>query len=186
MKNARRKIVLLLLAAQRMGWTLVHGQPTPPPTLFAGSSYTFNQCSIDVFQADTNNDGFISRNEEYRSLINRIGAPFCYEQTGNLTATQQIAYFTLVCELVVPCLIDSEIPVTGLSSTQILKICTETRDKIFDRCPEPTASPGTPNVPPSPPVPPPSGTPRPRPPSPELPFPSPGPPTPLVSRRKDP
>mmetsp|Transcript_10543 Transcript_10543/g.20268 ORF Transcript_10543/g.20268 Transcript_10543/m.20268 type:complete len:366 (-) Transcript_10543:79-1176(-) len=186
MEEVRRKAVLLLLAAQWMGWPQVQGQPTPPPTLFAGSSYTFNQCAIDVFQADMNNDGFISRNEEYLSLINKIGAPFCFEQTGNLTATQQSAYFTLVCELVVPCFISSEIPVSGLSSEQILKICNETRGKIFNRCPEPTASPGTPNGPPSPPVPPPSGTPRPRPPVTAPPFPSPvpppstpGPPTPL-------
>mmetsp|Transcript_6019 Transcript_6019/g.12079 ORF Transcript_6019/g.12079 Transcript_6019/m.12079 type:complete len:327 (-) Transcript_6019:79-1059(-) len=144
MEEVRRKAVLLLLAAQWMGWPQVQGQPTPPPTLFAGSSYTFNQCAIDVFQADMNNDGFISRNEEYLSLINKIGAPFCFEQTGNLTATQQSAYFTLVCELVVPCFISSEIPVSGLSSEQILKICNETRGKIFNRCPEPTASPGPP------------------------------------------
>ena len=154
------------------------GQPTSRRTqeLFPGTDYTFSQCANDVFQADVNNDGFISRNEEYLRLVNNIGAAFCFEQTGNLTATQQSAYYTLACQVVIPCFLDSEIPVSGLSSAQIINICNVTKGKIFDRCPPP-------NVPPSPPVPPPSSTPRPRPPSTAPPFPSPEPPTPLVSRR---
>lgn len=171
--------VLLIIAVQWLGWYRVQAQqPTPPPTLFAGSSYNFDQCAEDVAQADTNGDGFISRDEEYSGLINRIGAAFCYEQTSGVTADQSEAYFRLVCELVPNCLITSEIPVEGLTSTQIIKICTETWSKLFNRCPEPTASPGEPNVPPSPPVPPPSGTPRPRPPFTAPPIPSPVPPSP--------
>ena len=136
---------LLLATAQLLLWLRATGQPTPPPTLFEGSSYDYTQCLIDVFQSDANGDGFISNNEqEYLALLNNIGESFCFEQNAPLTATQQSAYFTLVCELVPNCLITSEIPTNGLSKEQIIKICEETRASIFTTCPEPTASPDGP------------------------------------------
>lgn len=163
----------LLVAVHALQWLGAQAQaPTPPPSLFAGG-YGLDQCVADVSASDINQDGFISRNEEYLDLITRIGAAKCYSPTStSLTAEQQAAYFTLVCDVLGPdCRFTSELPVSGLSSSQFLQICTETGAAIFDRCPEPTASPvvSTPttnNPPPSPPT-----APSPNPPLPPLPTP---------------
>ena len=177
---------LLFWAAQLLQWShlvvVVEGQPTPPPTLFDG--YDYAQCAIDVFASDRNEDGFISRNElEYLALINRVGASVCFRQTTPLTATQQAAYFRLVCDIVPDCRFTSELPTTGLTADQISKVCLETKASIFSTCPEPTASPGPPTV--SPPMPattraptPPTTTPVP-PTTPSTPVP-PSPPAPMV------
>ena len=144
---------------------VVHGQsPTPPPSLFAG--YDYGQCVIDVFQSDVNGDGFISRNEqEYRFLINRIGANFCYEHKGDLTAEHQSAYFRLVCDIVPDCRFTSEIPIGSLTRDQIIKICEETRASIYTTCPSSPTSPVAPSpvVFPNPTVPAPTLPPAPRP-----------------------
>lgn len=143
----------LLASLHLVLWFQAAAQPTPPPTLFAGSDYDYAQCLFDVFSADANGDGFISNtNEEYLTLFNNIGASFCFEQTTPLTATQQSAYFTLVCDLVPNCLITSEIPTSGLNQEQIIMICEETRARIFTTCDEPTASPtiAMPSVPSTP------------------------------------
>ena len=52
------------------------------------------ECAADVFQSDSDDDGFISQ-EEFLLLINIIGARDCYSQTDPLTVPQLSAYFTL-------------------------------------------------------------------------------------------
>ena len=113
---------------------------TPGPTLFEGG-YDLVQCSRDVVDSDLDSDGFLSRDEEFLLLINRIGAGFCFSQTAPLTATQNGEYFRIVCDLTPDCRFDSEIPVTGLTEDQLMLVCLGVRQTIFTTCPESTPVP---------------------------------------------
>ena len=91
------------------------------------------ECAADVFQSDSDDDGFISQ-EEFLLLINIIGARDCYSQTDPLTVPQLSAYFTLSCEYGPSCLISSEIPIANLTSEELIDVCQTTSELIDSTC----------------------------------------------------
>lgn len=127
--------------------------PTPTnPKLFPGLDYDLSRCARDVALSDMNEDGFISRDEEYLSLINRIGILFCFQQRGPLVGLQNESYFHTVCALNQSCRPESEIPIQDLTADELILICTSVRRGIFIDClnVDDTSSSSTPTATPSP------------------------------------
>ena len=91
------------------------------------------QCFADVLESDTDGDGFISQ-EEFLSLINIIGAQYCYSQTSYLTVPQMSAYFALSCVYGPNSLISSIIPFSILTNEELIDVCQTTSELIDSTC----------------------------------------------------